>query len=248
MDAANFCVEAEVERTHWWFSGRRRLFARELTRIGIGRNARILDVGTGTGANLRMLRELKLEHVTGLDSNELAIQFCASKGLGLVRRGDICAMPFAPESFDVGMATDVIEHVDDDKAALAGIARVLRSGGNALISVPAFPSLWGLQDIVAHHKRRYRLRPLLQIMREGGLEPYRYYHFNYLLFAPIWIARQLIRCFGLKANSEAEFNTPVVNRLLSGVFRIDIRTAPVLRLPFGVSILVIARKAQACEP
>jgi SAM-dependent methyltransferase len=178
MDAADFFVEAEVERTHWWFSGRRELFARELAGAGIGPDARILDVGTGTGANLRMLRELRLDRVTGLDNNELAIQFCASKGLGLVQRGDICAMPFAPGSFDVVLATDVIEHVDDDRAALAEIARVLKSGGTALVSVPAFPSLWALQDVVAHHKRRYRLRPLLQRMREAGLEPRRYYHFN----------------------------------------------------------------------
>jgi SAM-dependent methyltransferase len=141
MDAANFAVEAEVERTHWWFSGRRQLFARELVAAGVTGDARILDVGTGTGANLRMLRDLKLEHVTGLDSDELAIQFCASKGLGQVQIGDICAMPFESDAFDLVIATDVIEHVEDDRAALSEIARVLRLGGNVLISVPAFPSL-----------------------------------------------------------------------------------------------------------
>ncbi|MBV9406438.1 MAG: class I SAM-dependent methyltransferase, partial [Acidobacteriaceae bacterium] len=146
MDAANFAVEAEVERTHWWFSGRRRLFARELLAAGVNPNARILDAGTGTGANLRMLRDLKLEYVTGLDSNELAIHFCASKGLGNVQIGDICAMPFESGTFDLVLATDVIEHVDDDRAALEEIARVLKQGGKVLMSVPAFPSLWGLQD------------------------------------------------------------------------------------------------------
>jgi SAM-dependent methyltransferase len=246
MDAANFAVEAEVERTHWWFTGRRRLFARELVSAGITQEARVLDVGTGTGANLRMLRDLKLEHVTGLDSDELAIQFCASKGLGQVRKGDICAMPFVAGTFDLVIATDVIEHVNDDRAALGEIARVLKQGGKVLISVPAFPSLWGLQDVVAHHKRRYRLQALLQRMREAGLEPHRYYHFNYLLFVPIWIARRLMSWFGVKLKSEAELNNALLNRLLSGIFRIDISTAPVLRLPFGVSILAIGRKAKVC--
>ena len=220
MDAANFALEAEVERTHWWFSGRRRLFARELVATGLSRDARILDVGTGTGANLRMLRDLKLEHVTGLDSDELAIQFCASKGLGKGQIGDICAMPFEPGVFDLVIATDVIEHVDDDRAALGEIVRVLNEGGKVLITVPAFPSLWGLQDIVAHHKRRYRLGPLLQRMREAGLEPHRYYHFNYLLFVPIWVARRLMRWLGIKLKSELELNNPLLNRLLSGIFRI----------------------------
>jgi SAM-dependent methyltransferase len=211
-------------------------------------DARILDVGTGTGANLRMLRDLQLEHVTGLDSDKLAIQFCASKGLGQVQMGDVCAMPFEGDAFDLVIATDVIEHVEDDRAALSEIARVLKQGGKVLISVPAFPSLWGRQDVVAHHKRRYRLGPLLQRMREAGLEPQRYYHFNYLLFVPIWIARRLMSWLGIKPRSEAEVNSALLNWLLSGIFRIDIRTAPVLRLPFGVSILAIGRKAKLCAP
>jgi SAM-dependent methyltransferase len=244
MDAANFAVEAEVESTHWWFSGRRRLFARELVSAGVSRDVRVLDVGTGTGANLRMLRDLALDDVTGLDSDELAIQYCASKGLGQVRMGDICAMPFEPGTFDLVLATDVIEHVVDDGVALMEIARVLKHGGRTLISVPAFQSLWGLQDIVAHHKRRYRLRPLLQKMRGAGLEPRRYYYFNYLLFAPIWLARRLMSLLRVKLRSEAELNSPFLNWLLSGIFRVDIRTAPLLHVPFGVSILVVGQKAK----
>ena len=242
MDAANFAVEAQVEENHWWFAGRRKLFARELTRIGLNESSAILDVGTGTGANLRMLRSLDAKNVTGLDSDELAIRYCQSKDLGQVRRGDICAIPFADESFDFVIATDVIEHVDDDSVALHEVRRVLKHGGKALIAVPAFKSLWGLQDIVAHHKRRYRLRPLLKKMRAAGLEPRRYYYFNYLLFLPIWMARRLIDLFGIKRNSEAEFNSPLINRCLSAVFSADTSTAPLLRPPFGVSILVVGEK------
>lgn len=247
MDAGNFAVEAKVEEGHWWFAGRRKLFARELTRTGLGSASNVLDVGTGTGANLRMLRSLDARNVTGLDSNELAIAYCQSKNLGEVRRGDICAIPFADESFDFVLATDVIEHVDDDSAALEEVSRVLKNGGKALIAVPAFPSLWGLQDIVAHHKRRYRLRPLLKKMRAAGLMPLRYYHFNYLLFAPIWLARRLIDLLGIKRSSEAEFNSPFINRCLSVVFTFDTATAPFLRLPFGVSIFVIGERSSTAE-
>jgi ubiquinone/menaquinone biosynthesis C-methylase UbiE len=239
MDAANFAVEAQVEEHHWWFVGRRKLFARELTRACLNSNSRVLDVGTGTGANLRMLRDLHAGNVIGLDSNDLAIDYCRSKALGTVRRGDICALPFADAAFDFVIATDVIEHVDDDSRALREVARVLRAGGRALIAVPAFQSLWGLQDVVAQHKRRYRLRPLLARMRSAGLVPRRYYYFNYLLFAPIWLARRLIDLLRIKRSSEAEFNSPFVNRCLSAIFSIDILTAPVIRPPFGVSILVV---------
>lgn len=247
MDSANFAVEAEVEEHHWWFAGRRKLFARELARMGLNTSSSVLDVGTGTGANLRMLRDLDAGNVIGVDSSELAISYCQSKGLGVVRRGDICALPFADQSFEFVLATDVIEHVDDDSMALGELARVLRPGGKALIAVPAFESLWGLQDVVAHHKRRYRLRPLLQRMRAAGLAPRRYYYFNYLLFAPIWLARRLIDLLGVKRNSEAEFNSPLINRCLSAVFAVDTATASILHLPFGVSILAVGERITASD-
>jgi len=237
MDDANFAVEAEVEQSHWWFAGRRRLFARELTRAGIRPSSCVLDVGSGTGANLRMLQDMHIQSVAGLDSSELAIGYCLSKGLGRVQKGDVCAMPFDDRSFDFVIATDIIEHVDDDAAALRELTRVLKDGGKALIAVPAFPSLWSLQDIVAHHKRRLQL--LLRKMREAEVEPVRYYHFNYLLFAPLWLARRLIGFLGIKRNSEAEFNSPIINRILLAIFKFDVSTAPTIRPPFGVSILAV---------
>jgi len=242
MDAATYATEAAVEQNHWWFAVRRELFAREIGSLGIGPDARVLDIGTSTGTNLRMLRELGFARVSGLDASEEAIRFCAAKGFGDVRQGDVRAMPFAPASFELVLATDIIEHVEDDGAALAEIARVLVSGGVALITVPTFPSLWGLQDRVAHHKRRYRLHQLLAAIRRAGLEPGRRYYFNYLLFVPIWAARRLIDLLGLKLSSENEVNSPLLNAVLGAVFRLDARTAPLLHPPFGVSALVVARR------
>jgi SAM-dependent methyltransferase len=162
--------------------------------------------------------------------------------LGLVRQGDICALPFADASFDVVLATDVIEHVDDDGHATAEIARVLAPDGLALITVPAFQSLWGPQDRQALHKRRYRLRPLVRLLLATGLRIDRSYYFNYLLFGPIWAARRIIDLFGIKLDSEGQVNTPLLNRILSAVFSVDISTARSIKAPFGVSILVVARK------
>jgi SAM-dependent methyltransferase len=242
MEAGTYAVEAEIEATHWWFAGRRRLFAREIERLGLSRAAAVLDIGTSTGTNLRLLKDLGFARVEGLDLSEEAIRFCREKGLGTVRRGDICAMPFADASFDFVLATDVIEHVDDDRVAIGEIARTLRRGGRALITVPAFPSLWGLQDRVARHKRRYRMRPLAERLASGGLVIESAYHTNFLLFAPIWVARRLIDLLGLKLDSEAQVNSPLLNRVLGAVFALDTALSPVLRPPFGVSILVVAAK------
>ena len=196
----------------------------------------------GTGANLRLLRDLGFTAVTGLDASEEAIGYCASKGLGVVRKGDICALPFADGSFDLVLATDVIEHVDDDDAAVREISRVLARGGKALITVPAFQSLWGLQDRKAFHKRRYRMKSLLALLRVARLSPDHCYHFNYLLFLPIYLARRVIDLLKIDLKSEGQVNNRLLNRILLTVFSLDISTAPTLKPPFGVSILVVAGK------
>jgi SAM-dependent methyltransferase len=242
VDIAVYAVEAKAEATHWWFVGRRKLFARELELARVAKDAAILDVGTGTGSNLRMLRDLGYHNVTGLDSSDEAIRFCAAKGLATVRKGDICAIPFADSSFEFVLATDVIEHVDDDDRAVQEIARVLRPGGKALIAVPAFPALWGLQDRQSFHKRRYRMKPLMRLLQSAGLNVNRNYHFNYFLFLPILLARKAIDLLKLELHSEGQVNSPWLNRILDGIFTVDVSTAPILRPPFGVSILAIASK------
>ena len=242
MDADTFAVEAEVEASHWWFVGRRWLFAREIARLGLRHDISVSDIGTGTGAGLRMLRGIGFTNVRGVDASEEAIRHCAAKGLGIVEPGSICAMPFADASQDLVLVTDVIEHVDDDLLALQEVARVLTPHGFALITVPTFQSLWGLQDEVAHHKRRYRMNELLALIEKAGLQPLRSYYFNYLLFVPIWLARQIIRLVGAEFKSENEVNSPVINRVLTWIFRLDCLTAPLLRPPVGVSALVIAKK------
>jgi len=235
-------IEAQVEAEHWWFAGRRQLFANEITRANIRQSSLVLDVGVGSGSNLRMLAEMKFPNVIGLDSNSDVLQICHEKGFACVQLGSICNMPFSAESFDFVLATDVIEHVQDDVVALKEICRVLRPGGCVLITVPAFQSLWGLQDEVALHCRRYRLGTLVERVVGAKLTVMRSYYFNYLLFAPIWAARQIVRVSKVRLQSENEINSPLINRVLAAIFRLDIATAPLLRPPFGVSALVFAQK------
>jgi SAM-dependent methyltransferase len=242
VDKAVYAVEAQVEETHWWFVGRRRLISRLLEELGVSRDARVIDVGSGTGTNLRMLREIGFRDVTGLDASPVAIQFCHEKKLGPVEQGDVCQLPFESERFELVLATDIIEHVDRDDLAVAEIHRVLRPGGMAIITVPAFASLFGLQDEVSQHKRRYRMEGLRSVIEKAGLRVERSFHFNYLLFAPIWLARQVIRVLRISLSSENQVNSPVLNWVLERLFRLDVRTAPTLRPPFGVSILAVARR------
>jgi len=202
----------------------------------------VLDVGCGTGSNLRLLVELGFGDVTGLDRSEDAIRWCREKQLPPVERGDLCALPFPEDHFDLVLATDVLEHIDEPDAGVAELRRVLRPGGTLIVTVPAFESLWGLQDDVAHHKRRYRRDELVVQLRAGGFTVTRSFHFNFLLFVPIWLARQLIRWLGVELASENEINTRWLNALLEWIFAFDVWAAPRLRPRFGVSILAVARR------
>lgn len=242
MDTTTYEVEAEVEANHWWFVARRRLFADLIGQQMLKPDARVLDIGTSTGTNLRMLREMGFANRVGLDLSEDAIRWCAEKGLGKVEKGDACNLPFADQEFDLVLATDIIEHVDDDLRAVSEIYRVLAPGGTAIITVPAFQSLWGLQDTVSHHKRRYRQQQLLDVVSKAGLESRSSFYFNYLLFVPIWLARQLIKLLGIKLKSENQVNNATLNLLLTWLFKFDVATARSLRPPFGVSILAVTSR------
>lgn len=242
MDQAAFAAEARIEATHWWFVERRRLFASLLGKCRIPVQARVADIGTGTGANLRLLRDLGFKNVIGIDPSADAARWCAEKGLGEVRMGNVKSLGLPNESLDLVVATDVIEHVDEDQTAVAEIYRVLRPGGIVLFTVPAFPSLWGLQDVVSHHYRRYRMRPFLKLLGEANFLVITRFHFNYVLFLPIFLARQVLRIFKIELNSENEVNNPFLNSLLGLIFRFDVTTAPYLHPPFGVSILALAQR------
>jgi SAM-dependent methyltransferase len=242
VDPETQAVEARIERGHWWFRGRRRLVRAALELLRTPPSAQVLDVGCGTGANLRLLADYGFLDVTGLDRSEDAIRWCAEKGLPEVTSGDLCDLPFPDAHFDLVLATDVLEHIDDEAAALSELRRVLRPGGTLMVTVPAFPSLWGLQDDRSHHFRRYHKHELVASLRAGRFAVTQSFYFNFLLFGPIWLARQLMRRLGVEVASENEINTRWLNALLTFVFAVDVWLAPILRPVFGVSIFAIARR------
>jgi len=241
LESSVYHVEAEIEANHWWFVGRRKLVANMINSWQISRNAPVLDVGSGTGSNLRLLRRLEFPNVTGIDQSDEAIHFCAEKKLGLVRKADVCHLPFPDGEFQLILATDVVEHVDEKKA-LAEIYRTLASGGYALFTVPAFQALWGLQDDVSHHRIRYRKKQFKKAVNDAGFSVSQCFYFNYIMFGPILLARKIIKLFNIGLESENQINSPWINSIMKVVFSFDIHTSPWLNLPFGVSILAMAYK------
>jgi SAM-dependent methyltransferase len=242
MKDSVYQAEATLEAYHWWFVGRRRLFSRIIKSLKLDHKCKVLDIGTSTGTNLRMLNNLQFTNVFGLDKNPLAISFCKKKGLKNVELGDVSALPYADNSFELILATDILEHIEDDQRAVGEIKRVLNPGGWALFTAPAFRTLWGPQDDLSNHLRRYSKKELIQKIGDSGLIVKQEFYFNYLLFLPILAARRLLKLFKIELRSENDVNSPMINKILTSVFEMDINMAPRLRPPFGVSILTLAQK------
>ena len=161
MQQHTYSIMYEVEGKHWWFAGRRRIIAGFVEKVcrDMGKlRPRILDVGCGTGANLQMLAQFGAAE--GVDVSTEALDFCRARGLAEVKQGAAESLPFADASFDLVTGLDVVEHLDDDIAGLSEMRRVLRPDGRAVLFVPAFMFLWGVQDDISHHRRRYTLPEL----------------------------------------------------------------------------------------
>ena len=242
MQQHTYSIMYEVEGSHWWFAGRRRIissFVEEICRnLGDGR-PRILDVGCGTGANLELLGQFgKAE---GVDVSQEALAFCRARGLENVRQGAAEKLPYEDGSFDLVTALDVVEHLDDDVAGLGEMRRVLRKDGRALLFVPAFMFLWGVQDDVSNHRRRYTLNGLRQVVRAAGFEVERATYANISFFAPILAGRMLMRATGLRPASENNINIGALNGVLGRVLGAESSLLRHVNFPFGVSALCVAR-------
>ena len=232
-----------VEQSHWWHIGRRQILARfveEICREVTDRRPRILDVGCGTGANLLMLS--KYGDAEGVDISEDALAFCRERGLDKVRLGAGEELPYEDGTFDLVTAFDVVEHMDDDLAGLSEMRRVLRPGGRVLLFVPTFMFLWGVQDDVSHHRRRYRLPELRRVLEQAGFEVERTTYANITFFLPILVIRKLMRLTGIKAATENNINVTALNGVLGRLLGVEGSILKYMNLPFGVSGLCVARR------
>jgi SAM-dependent methyltransferase len=235
----------EVEESHWWYIGRRRIiasFVQEICRQFKDRRPRILDVGCGTGANLVMLSQFG--EAEGVDISPDALAFCRERGLEGVRLGAAEKLPYEDGRFDLVTAFDVVEHLDDDVAGLREMRRVLGPDGRLLLFVPTFMFLWGVQDEVSNHRRRYRLPELRRAVREAGFEVERTTYANITFFAPILLVRKLMRLTGIRTATENSINIPLLNGLLGHVLGSERSLLRYLNLPFGVSGLCVARRIE----
>ena len=158
---------------------------------------------------------------------------------------DGSTLPFEANAFTLVTTLDVLEHIDDDRGMLAEMHRVLAPGGTLLVTVPAFPFLWGAQDEISHHKRRYRRRELRERVEGAGFELRKLTYFNTLLFPPIAAIRapRPYRGRPHQLRSDFEMTRPGrLNAVLAKIFAAEGPLIARMNLPVGVSLLAVATR------
>ena len=244
MKKITYDIEWSLERSHWWFTGRRRLLKALLSSTRTHRNSPIIDAGCGVGSNLPLLESLGFK-VIGVDSEFYSLSLCKKRlSEVLLVNGDLMNLPFKSNSIGLVIATDILEHLNKDTIGMKEIYRTMKGGGEAIITVPAFRLLWGVQDVVGMHKRRYSRKEFIRKMEQEGFKILRLTYFNFFLFFPILMARRMIHLMGLRIESENEVNFPLINFLFKAIFSLEVCLLKYLSFPIGVSILCIGKKKE----
>jgi SAM-dependent methyltransferase len=234
-----------IEQTHWWYIARRKIiFDWVLQTLANYPSPKILDIGCGTGFNVEYLQARGYKQVVGLDFSMDALGFCQSRNLTCLVCSDATHPPFGPVSFDMIMALDLIEHLADDTQALQHLTRILKPGGTLIIFTPAFKFLWGLQDEVGHHYRRYTAGELRHKLIEAGLNITKLTYTNTFLFPLIWAGRTALQLSShtIQGTSENDLHPGWSNHLLQTIFAAERPLMKHINFPWGVSLLCIAQK------
>lgn len=229
---------AELDEQHWWYRARRDVLAELIAReIALPPGARILEIGCGTGHNLAMLGRFGRVDAIEVDG---AARDIASRRLGhAVMNAPLPALTGVEEgAYDLIAILDVLEHVEEDEAALRGMAARLRPGGRILITVPAHPWMWSAHDVVNHHKRRYTKATLRAVIGQAGLKIELLSYFNSLLFPLAAAARLAGRITG-KQDSDDALPPKPVNALFEKIFGLERYALGRLPFPPGVSLVAV---------
>ncbi|WP_413060686.1 class I SAM-dependent methyltransferase [Sphingomonas carotinifaciens] len=239
MDRIVYDRMAAHDSTHWWYRARRDILADYLTRYAaLPADARILEIGCGTGHNLPMLSGFGRVEAIEIDPAARAI---AGERLGRpVGDAPLPALPGVERgAYDLVAVLDVVEHIEDDVAALKAMGDLLRPGGKILIAVPAHQWMWSAHDVVNHHHRRYSKATLAAAIERAGLRAKKLTYFNSLLFPLAAAARLAGRMTGRDDSDDSPPPKPL-NAAFETIFRLERHLVGRLPMTPGVSIVTLA--------
>ena len=239
MDRVVYQQMAELDDRHWWYRARRRIIADLIRRAARPpADAQVLEIGCGTGHNLAMLAGFG--HVEGLELDAEA-RAISEKRLGRkVMSSPLPELSEVPDRhYDLIGAFDVIEHIEDDRAALASIAAKLKPGGRFVMTVPAHQWMWSAHDAVNHHKRRYSKAGLKALISGSPMKLDKVGYFNSLLF-PLAVAQRAASKLRGREDADVKLPPAPLNVALEKIFEAERYLVGRLPLPPGLSLFAVA--------
>ena len=230
---------AEVDELHWWYRARRKVLEALIERdIPLPKDACILEVGCGTGHNLKMLEKFGTVDGVEIDAEARAL---AEKRLGRkispARLPELRGIPKG--RYDLVAALDVVEHIEDDRAAIDGLGSRLKPGGKLLLTVPAHQWMWSAHDELNHHKRRYSKRQLARLIQDSPLRLDKIGYFNSILF-PLAVGARLAARLTGGGGGDDKLPPKPVNYLFERAFAAERGLVGRIPLPAGLSLFAIA--------
>lgn len=245
MQTLEYQKMATLEKSYWWYQGRLHLLG---SLLGMyfpgGKVSRILEVGCGTGEITSFLTNYG--SVTAVDVAAEAIRLTQARGVRDTILGDVNEIDLTTLSgmFDLVVAFDVLEHIQDDVETLRRIRLVLGGGGYFFISVPAHKFLWSEHDEALHHKRRYHSLEITRKLEDAGFTVVKKTYFVCLAFPAIMAYRLFGNLFGRSAypqTSHVYLSAPL-NRFMISLLKMESSFIKKAGLPFGSTLVVVAKK------
>jgi len=232
----------QIAKTHWWLLKRRELIVEWLSQCP--KDAAILDVGCSSGVLLSDLKSKGYSNLHGVDVSESAIALAREYGHESVRVMDGSSLDFEPSTFDVIIASDCLEHIEQDAAALDNWCRILKPGGTLILFVPAHMFLWSAHDVENHHCRRYSSRQLVSRIQSAGFSVKRKGFWNFFLFPGIALLRFYEWLLPNKNKRVSDLYEPprLINNALARLIHVENWLLRYINLPVGISTYVVAQK------
>lgn len=242
MNSAAYLEMAATESTHWWFSARRSILSKIIANLDLPRNARILEVGCGTGGNLQMLADFGQLSALEMDVNACEIAMKKTNMLYDIKVGR-CPdeINFHGQHFDLICMFDVLEHIEQDSETLIAIKQLLTKDGHIIITVPAHKWLFGKHDEFLQHKRRYSAFELRHKIISADLYLEKISYFNTILFPLVILVRIKDKLLGNSTATGTAIPFGPINKILKFLFAAEGCWLKCFKLPFGVSLLCVLK-------
>jgi SAM-dependent methyltransferase len=242
MDKDVYHDMTQLQVNHWWFKARRGILDQTLHGLTISDNFQILEIGCGTGGNMEMLEQFGT--VYGMEMNEFAASYAREKTGKTVHIGSLPdEIPF-DQKFDLICLFDVLEHIEDDIAAVAAIEPLLKPGGKIIFTVPAYQWMFGKHDRLLHHFRRYTRKSLAKIIINTGLSINRTSYFNTFLLPLAVLARFVDTLTTTKESTGYKMPAKIINSALYRIFSLEKYLLSRCNIPAGCSLLLICEKSR----